>query len=128
MGVIRGFGLNPCPICGSRSIEIQDGQTMISVNGPKAMTARVRCRDCRFKTDYQYDRDTAKSVWNSYESKSPKYTVRCFIEVEGTDRILPRSGFDRVVDSARNAMDYMVETSECINDGKGCLFKVEVKR
>lgn len=126
MGVIRGFGLNPCPICGSRSIEIQDGQTLESVTGQKAMTARVRCRDCRFKTDYQFDRETAKAKWNAIEDRNPKYVIHCFVNSGGADTIKPYSEFDRIVNSPRSAMDYMVEISDCI--GKGCLFKVEVKR
>ncbi len=126
MGVIRGFGLNPCPICGSRSIEIQDGQTLESVAGPKAQTARVRCRDCRFKIDYQYDRETAKAKWNSLEEKNPEYVVRCFV-VDKANKVQPYPEFDRAVNSPRSAMDYMAEICDCLPKGESCVFRVEVK-
>ncbi len=127
MGVIRGFGLNPCPICGSRSIEIQDGQTLESVTGQKAMTARVRCRDCRFKIDYQFDRETAKAKWNAIEDRNPKYIVHCYVRDEGKDAVQARTPFDRTINSPRSALEYMVETSDFFKDGKECFFKVEVK-
>ena len=120
--------LMPCPVCGEGNAVVRDGKILRSVHGQQARTARVVCRSCGFKTEFEYDVDTAIDVWNGLGRMSPAIRASCYVYdlSEGVLEGLPKN--DRVFSSAKDAIRWMDRIGAMNSgDGRMCVFTVEAK-